>query len=58
VWMWKPSSVEKAVENAGYAKEHVNLTRGTRPTFLHRLGFVGKASRTFPRGGGSVGCGA
>jgi hypothetical protein len=31
----------------------MNLTEGTRPTFLHRPGFVGKAPRTFPRGGGS-----
>jgi hypothetical protein len=31
----------------------MNLTRGTRPTFFHRPRFVGKAPRTFPRGGGS-----
>jgi hypothetical protein len=31
----------------------MNLTGGARSTFLHRPGFVGKASRTFPRGGGS-----
>jgi hypothetical protein len=53
VWMWKLSSVAKEVENAGYAKEHMNLTGGTRLTFSHRLGFVGKAPRKFPRGGGS-----
>jgi hypothetical protein len=53
VWMWKPSSVAEAVENVRYAEEHMNLTGGTRPTFLHRPGFVGKAPRTFPRGGGS-----
>ena len=53
VWMWKPSSVAEAVENACYAEEHMNLTRGTRPTFPHRPQFVGKAPRTFPRGGGS-----
>jgi hypothetical protein len=41
------------VENARYAEEHMNLTVGTRPTFLHCLGFVGKAPRKFPRGGGS-----
>jgi hypothetical protein len=41
------------VENARYAEEHMNLTGGTRPTFPHRPGFVGKASRTFSRGGGS-----
>jgi hypothetical protein len=51
--MWKPSSVAEVVENARYVEEHMNLTGGTRPTFLHRLGFVGKAPRTFPRGGGS-----
>ena len=51
VWMWKPSSVAEAIENVPYTEEHMNLTRGTRPTFLHRLGFVGKAPRTFLRGG-------
>jgi hypothetical protein len=53
VWMWKPSSVAEAVENARYAEELMNLTGSTRPTFPHRPGFVGKAPRTFPRGGGS-----
>ena len=53
VRMWKPSSVAEAVENVCYAEEHMNLTGGTRPTFLHHPGFVGKAPRTFPRGGGS-----
>jgi hypothetical protein len=53
VRMWKLSSVVEVVENARYAKEHMNLTGGTRPTFLHHPGFVGKAPRTFPRGGGS-----
>ena len=53
VWMWKPSSVAKAVENARYAEEHMNLNGGTRSTFLHRPGFVGKAPKTFSRGGSS-----
>ena len=53
VWMWKPSSVAEAVENARYVEEHMNLTGGARSTFPHRLGFIGKAPRTFPRGGGS-----
>ena len=53
VWMWKSSSVAEPVENARYAEEHMNLTGGTRLTFLHRPGFVGKVWRTFPRGGGS-----
>ena len=55
VRMWKPSLVAEAevVENVCYAEEHMNLTGGTRPTFPHRPGFVGKAPRTFPRGGGS-----
>ena len=53
VRMWKPSSVVEEVENVRYAEEHMNLTGGTRPTFPHRPGFVGKAPRTFPRGGGS-----
>jgi hypothetical protein len=39
--------------NACYVEEHMNLTRGSRPTFPHHLGFVGKALRTFPRGGAS-----
>jgi hypothetical protein len=29
----------------------MNFTGGTRPTFPHRPGFIGKAPRTFPRGG-------
>jgi hypothetical protein len=53
VRIWKPSSVAEVVESARYVEEHMNLTGGTRPTFLHRPGFVGKAPRTFPRGGGS-----
>jgi hypothetical protein len=53
VQMWKPSSVAEAVENARYVEEHMNLTGGMRPTFPHHLGFMGKAPRTFPRGGGS-----
>jgi hypothetical protein len=52
VRMLKPSLVVKAMENAHYVEEHMNLTRGMRPTFLHHLGFMGKAPRTFPRGGG------
>jgi hypothetical protein len=51
--MWKPSSVAEAVENVCYMEEHMKLTGGTRPTFPHCLGFVEKAPRTFPRGGGS-----
>jgi hypothetical protein len=53
VRMWKPSSVAEAVENVRYVEEHMNLTGGMRPTFPHRPGFIGKAPRTFPRGGGS-----
>jgi hypothetical protein len=53
VRMWKLSSVAEAMENACYAEEHMNLTEGTRPTFPHHPGFVGKAPRNFPRGGGS-----
>ena len=52
VRMWKMSSVAEVVENARYAEEHMNLTGGTRPTFPHRPRFIGKAPRTFPRGGG------
>jgi hypothetical protein len=53
VRMWKPSSVAEAVESARYVEEHMNLTGGARSTFPHRPRFVGKAPRTFPRGGGS-----
>jgi hypothetical protein len=53
LWMWKPSSVVEAVENARYAEEHMNLTGGTRPIFPHHPEFVGKVPRTFPRGGDS-----
>jgi hypothetical protein len=53
VRMWKPSSVAETVENARYAEEHMNITGGIRPTFLHHPEFVGKAPRKFPRGGDS-----
>jgi hypothetical protein len=53
VRMWKPSSVAEAMENVHYMEEHMNLTRGARPTFSHRPIFVGKAPRTFPRVGRS-----
>ena len=51
--MWKVSSVADTVENACYAEEHMNLTRGMGPTFPHHPRFIGKAPRTFFRGGGS-----
>ena len=51
--MWKPYLVVEVVENACYVEEHMNLTGGMRPTFLHHPRFVGKAPRTFLRGGGS-----
>jgi hypothetical protein len=41
------------MENARYTEEHMNLTKGTRLTFPHCLGFIGKAPRIFPKGGGS-----
>jgi hypothetical protein len=53
VWMWKPSSVAEAMENACYMEEHMNLNGGMRSTFLHRPGFIGKAPRKFSRGGSS-----
>jgi hypothetical protein len=53
VWMWKPSSVAEEVENVRYVEEHMNLTGGTRSAIPHRPGFVRKALRTFPKGGGS-----
>jgi hypothetical protein len=53
VRMWKPSSVAEAVENVHYVEEHMNLNGGMRSTFPHRPRFVGKAPRTFPRGGSS-----
>jgi hypothetical protein len=42
VRMWKPSSVAEAAKNACHVEEHMNLNGGTRSTFLHHLGFVGK----------------
>jgi hypothetical protein len=53
VRMWKPFLVAEVVESARYMEEHMNLTGGARSTFSHRPGFIGKTSRTFPRGGGS-----
>jgi hypothetical protein len=53
VWMWKPSLVAEAIENARYVEEHMNLNGGMRSTFLHHPGFVGKAPRTFSMGGSS-----
>ena len=50
VGMWKLSSVEEAMENVCYAEEHMNLTGGTRTTFSHRPGFMGKAPRTIFQG--------
>jgi hypothetical protein len=40
VRMWKLSTVAEAMENACYVEEHMNLTGGTRPTFLHHPRFV------------------
>jgi hypothetical protein len=53
VRMSKLYSVEEEVENACYAKEHMNLNGGMRSTFPHCPGFMGKAPRTFSRGGSS-----
>jgi hypothetical protein len=53
VQMWKSSSVTKAVENARYAEDHMSLNEGMRSTFPDHPGFVGKAPRTFSRGGSS-----
>ena len=53
VRMWKPSSVSEAVENAHYAEEHMILNEGMISTFPHHRGFVGKAHKTFSRGGSS-----
>jgi hypothetical protein len=53
VWMWKPSSVAEAVENARYAEEHMSLNEGMRSTFPQHPRFVRKDPRTFSRGGRS-----
>jgi hypothetical protein len=53
VQMWKPSSVVEAMENLNYVEEHMNLNGGMSSTFLYHPGFVGKAPRTFSRGGRS-----
>jgi hypothetical protein len=51
VRMWKPSSVAELVENAHYEKEHMRLNEGMRSTIPQHHGFVGKAPRTFSKGG-------
>jgi hypothetical protein len=51
VWMWKPSSVAKAVQNACYAEENMNLKGGMRSTIQQPIGFMGKSPRTFFEGG-------
>jgi hypothetical protein len=51
VQMWKPSSIAKEVENACYDEEHMRLNGGMWSAFPHDPGFVGKAPRTFSRGG-------
>jgi hypothetical protein len=51
VRMWKPSSVTEVVENARYVEENMSLNKGMRSTFPQDPGFVGKAPRTFSRGG-------
>jgi hypothetical protein len=53
VRMWKPSSVAEAVENERYAEENMSLNGGMTSTFRQHPGFVGKAPRTFSRGGSS-----
>jgi hypothetical protein len=53
VWMWKPSSVAKAVESARYTEEHMDLKGGMRSTIPQQPRFMGKAPRTFSRGGSS-----
>jgi hypothetical protein len=53
VWMWKPSSIVEAVENSRYTKEHMSLNRGTGSTIPQQPRFLGKAPRTFYRGGSS-----
>jgi hypothetical protein len=53
VRMWKPYSVAETVENPRYAEENMNLNGGMRTTFPHHPGFMGKAPRTFSRGGSS-----
>jgi hypothetical protein len=53
VRMWKPSSVSEAVENSHYAEEHMSLNRGMRSSIPQHPRFVGKAPRTFSRGGSS-----
>jgi hypothetical protein len=53
VWMWKPSLVAEAVENARYAEEYMSLNGDMRSAFPHHPRFVGKDPRTFSRGGSS-----
>jgi hypothetical protein len=53
VRMWKPSSIAEAVENSRYVEEHMSLNGDMRSTFPHHPEFLGKAPKTFSRGGSS-----
>jgi hypothetical protein len=53
VWMWKPSSIAKEVENSHYVEENMILNGGMRSTIPQHPGFVGHSPRTFSRGGSS-----
>jgi hypothetical protein len=53
VRMWKSSPIAEAVESARYEEEHMSLNEGMRSTIPQWPGFVGKAPRTFSRGGSS-----
>lgn len=51
VQMWKPSSVVEGIQHAHYVEEHLDLKGGNITIFPKPLRFVGKATRTFSRGG-------
>lgn len=56
VWMWKPSSIAKVVEQAHYAKERLDLKEGNKTIFHNSQGlcrrplvpFAGGISRPPP----------
>jgi hypothetical protein len=48
VWMWKPSSVEEAVENEHYAEEHMNLMGVQDQHFRITLDSSGRLLGHFP----------
>lgn len=51
VHTWKPSLVAEVIGLARYFEEHLYLKHGNKTIFPQRSSFMGKAPRTFSRGG-------